>query len=176
MKAPAGLRVAPPGRFALAKLSTSPFGSAPTITNDSNWPSVTVLLPGFVTTGGRFAFVPATVIVKISASFKAPSLTVMVTLAKLPVWVAAGVQLKVAAPGPLGVSVAPVGRFALLKVSASPSASLAVIAIISVCPTLSVRLPIGLGLNTGGRLTLPTVIVKVSEALNAPSLTLIVTL
>ena len=68
----------------------------------------------------------------------------------MPACPVAGVQLNVAAPVPAGVAgvrVAPLGRFALGEGQAPPSGSLAVIAIVSVCPMVTVRLPIGLGLT-----------------------------
>ena len=77
---------------------------------------------------------------------------------------AAGVQLKVAVPlvRP-GTKLAPLGSVELENTSRSPSGSLAVRAIVSSCPSATARLP-GF-VSTGGRLTLPTVMVKASKSL-----------
>ena len=57
---------------------------------------------------------------------------------------------------------APVGRLALAKVSVSPSGSDPVAMNVSARPSSTLRAPIVF--STGGRLMLPTVIVKVSES------------
>src|SRR5438105_2802985 len=91
------------------------------------------------------------------------SVTVTVT-EKFPVWFEPGVQPKVAVPLWLSTKLAPVGTFVAAKLNASSEGRRVVIVIDNGWAAVAVRLPIGA--STGGRLTLPTVIVKVSEALS----------
>jgi hypothetical protein len=162
------VNVAQVGRFAMLYVKVSPSASAPVGVNENCVPTVAAVggVPEIV--GARFGAALTTIVNGASCALACPSLTLIVTFANVPALLAVGVPCSRPV---LAVNVAQVGRFAMLYVSVSPSASAPVGVNENCVPTVAVVG--GAPEIVGAAFDADTVIANAGSGVDAvPSLTL----